>query len=102
MTTFWYYQYNGWAQRFLSFVLIESLAGSLFPLDILPPVFAKLTLLLPTAYFIYYPMQIYLGRLPLAGIITGFAILIIWIIILYNLSQYLWHKGLKVYGAYGR
>lgn len=102
MTTFWYYQYNGWSQRFLSFVLIESLAGSLFPLDILPPLFAKLVLLLPTAYFIYYPMQIYLGRLSPTDILTGFGIVVFWIIVLYALGQFLWHKGLKVYGAYGR
>ena len=29
MTTFWYYEFNGWSQRFLSFVIIESLAGTL-------------------------------------------------------------------------
>ena len=102
MSTFWFYQYNGWPQRFLSFVLIESLAGSLFPLDILPPSIAKLFTLLPTAYFIYFPMQIYLDRLSTQAIYSGFAIIFFWIIILYLFSQYLWRQGLKVYGAYGR
>ena len=102
MSTFWYYEGGGWAQRFLSFVLIESLAGALFPLDILPPLFAKLVLLLPTAYFIYYPMQIYLGRTDPTQTFAGFAILIFWIILLYKISQSLWHKGLKIYGAFGR
>ncbi|MBI2009597.1 MAG: ABC-2 family transporter protein [Candidatus Chisholmbacteria bacterium] len=102
MTTFWYYQYNGWAQRFLSFVIVESLAGSLFPLDILPPLFAKILISLPTAYFIYFPMQIYLERLGDEEIATGYTVLVFWIIVLYIIGQFLWQKGLKVYAAFGR
>lgn len=102
MTTFWYYQYNGWAQRFLSFVIVESLAGSLFPLDILPPVFAKILINLPTAYFIYFPMQIFLERLNAPQIATGYTVLVFWTIVLYIIGQLLWQKGLKVYAAFGR
>jgi len=102
MTTFWYYENNGWAQRFLTFVLIESLAGSLFPLDILPQQIAKIFQLLPTAYFIYYPMQIYLGRLDPTQTITGFSITLFWIITLFFIGQTLWRRGLKIYGAFGR
>ncbi len=102
MSTFWFYQYNGWAQRFLSFVFIESLAGSLFPIDILPQPFANFVSVLPTAYFIYFPMQIYLGRISNQAIFYGFGIILFWIISLYLISQFLWKQGLKVYGAYGR
>lgn len=102
MSTFWFYEQNGWPQRFLSFVLVESLAGGLFPLDILPKFFANIVTKLPTAYFIYFPMQIYLGRLPQSEIISGFLIMLFWIIALYSVSQFLWHRGLKVYGAFGR
>lgn len=102
MTTFWYYQYNGWAQRFLSFAIVESLAGSLFPLDILPPLFAKISINLPTAYFIYFPMQIFLERLSVREVATGYAVLAFWTIVLYGIGQLLWQKGLKVYAAFGR
>ncbi|MCH7951255.1 ABC-2 family transporter protein [Patescibacteria group bacterium] len=102
MTTFWYYEYNGWAQRYLSFVILEALAGGLFPLDILPPTFAKIAIVLPTAYFIYFPMQIYLGRINPTQIVVGYAVMLFWIVALYYFGQMLWKKGLKVYGAYGR
>ena len=102
MSTFWFYEQNGWPQRFLSFVLVESLAGGLFPLDILPKASADIVTKLPTAYFIYFPMQIYLGRLPSSEIVTGFSTMIFWIVSLYLLSQFLWRRGLRVYGAFGR
>ncbi len=102
MTTFWYYEFNGWAQRFLSFVIIESLAGGLFPLDILPGIFAKIATLLPTAYFIYFPMQVYLGRTTPNQVFLGYLVTTFWIAILYFIAQTLWKRGLKIYGAFGR
>ncbi len=102
MTTFWYYQHNGWAQRFLIFTLVNTLGGGLFPLDMLPPLFARITLALPTAYFLFFPMQLYLGRLSLQEILIGYSMQLFWIGVCLALARFLWHQGLKVYGAYGR
>ena len=102
MTTFWFYQFNGWAQRFLVIVLVESFAGGLFPLDLLPTQFAKLIQLMPTSYLVYFPLQIYLGRIDPKTAIEGFAITLVWITIFSVVAKYLWHRGLKTYGAYGR
>lgn len=102
MTTFWYYQGGGWAQRFLVFTLIGSLGGTLFPLDMLPKTIYQLINLLPTAYFTYFPTEIYLNRLSPSQFLIGIATQVVWTIGLYLLAKSLWRKGLKVYGAYGR
>lgn len=102
MTTFWFYQNNGWAQRFLIFTLITSLGGGLFPLDMLPQSLANILKYLPTAYFSFFPTQIFLERVNLFEISLGLIIQIIWIISLAYLAKNLWIRGLRVYGAYGR
>lgn len=100
--TFWYVEHSGWPVRFFSAVIIEFLSGGLFPLDILPQVAFNILRLLPPAYFLFYPMQIYLGRLSGQRIFIVLLTMAVWLIILIKIAQYIWNKGLKVYGAYGR
>jgi len=100
--TFWYTEHEGWPLRFIVFMIIEFLAGSLFPLDIFPPAAFNFFRLLPTAYFLFYPLQLYLGRLAVSQLMPVFSLMLIWLIILYLLAKLVWQKGLKIYGAYGR
>jgi ABC-2 type transport system permease protein len=102
MTTFWYYEYNGWAQRFFSIVVIESLAGGLFPLDLLPGIAGNVISMLPTAYFIYFPLQIYLGRIQINELVFGLISMLAWIVIFIGSLKIIWKKGLRIYGAFGR
>jgi len=100
--TFWYPEHNGWPLRFLIFMVLEFLAGGLFPLDIFPQAVFKIFRLLPPAYFLFYPLQIYLGRLSPTEITTTLTIMMFWLLALYQLTRFVWKKGLKIYGAYGR
>lgn len=100
--TFWYPEHNGWPLRFIIFMVLEFLAGSLFPLDIFPQSVFNIFRLFPPAYFLFYPMQIYLGRLPTDQLGSVFLIMGFWLLILYKITQLVWKKGLKIYGAYGR
>lgn len=100
--TFWYPEYNGWPARFLSFVLIEFLSGGLFPLDIFPEFAYRVLRILPPAYFLFYPMQIYLGRLNLPEVLSVFSVMLFWLAALVIVSRLVWSQGLKIYGAYGR
>lgn len=100
--TFWYPEYDGWPLRFFIFMIIEFLAGGLFPLDILPEFAFKIFRLLPPAYFLYYPMQIYLNRLSANELTAVISTMIFWFLALYLLARFVWRKGLKIYGAYGR
>lgn len=99
---FWYPEHNGWPLRFIVFMLLGFLSGEAFPLDIFPALAQQIFSFLPFSYFIFYPLQIYLGRLSDPQILTVFSAQLVWIIILYLLSQRLYKKGLKIYGAYGR
>ncbi len=59
----------GWGMHFLvTAVAVEFLSGALFPLDILPGVIQSILNYTPFPYLIFFPLQVYLGR------ITGFAL----------------------------
>ena len=83
-------------------MFLEFLAGTAFPLDIFPQSVTALLKLLPTSYLIYFPAQIYLGRLGSEEIVQGLIIMLLWLGILVFLSRIIWKKGLQIYGAYGR
>lgn len=99
---FWYPEHNGWPLRFIVFIAVDFLAGTLFPLDIFPSVVFNIFRFLPPAYFIFYPMQVYLGRLSSNQTLIMFFIMAFWLIALFQLAKFVWQKGLKKYAAYGR
>ncbi len=102
MTTFWFVEHNGWPTRFLFQVLIEFVAGALFPLDILPAAVYALTRFLPTSYLLFFPMQIWLGRVNFHDVWFGIGIMLAWILTLQFLVKGVWNRGIRVYEAYGR
>ena len=93
----------GWASQFLvAIVVIEFLSGSLFPIDVLPAGLQKAVMLLPFPYMIYFPVEVYLGKISGAAQIQGFVMSFVWFMALWYLMRYVWAKGLKVYQAFGR
>lgn len=93
----------GWASQFLvAIVIIEFLSGSLFPIDVLPIGLQKIVMSLPFSYMIYFPVEVYLGKISGAAQIQGFLVSFAWLIILGYLMKYIWAKGLKAYQAFGR
>lgn len=100
--SFWYPEHNGWPLRFVMLMLLDFLSGQAFPLDIFPQALFRLFKLLPFNYFIFFPAQIYLGRLSSGEIGRGLVIMLVWLAILIFSTRLIWKKGLKIYGAYGR
>lgn len=100
--SFWYPEHDGWPLRFVMLMFLDFLSGIAFPLDIFPQSLVALFKLLPTSYFVYYPAQVFLGRLSLNETISGFIILLAWLGLFIILTKLVWRKGLKIYGAYGR
>lgn len=100
-STFWMPEGNGWPQRFLIFVILEFFSGGLFPLDILPEPLFQIAVRLPTAYFMYVPLQIYLGKIPPNMVIQALFIMMFWILALWFFAKKMFNRGVKVYGAYG-
>lgn len=92
-----------WGINFLvTVVIIDFLSGSLFPLDILPRVLQNILNLTPFPYLIFFPLQVYLGKLATVDIFKGLFISMFWAVALWFFMKTIWTKGLKVYQAYGR
>ena len=93
---------NTWGLSFLVIILIETLAGGIFPLDILPHWTNVALQFTPFPYLIYYPIAIFLGK------ITGIYLLrilfqsLLYCAIMYYFAQIIWRRGLKVYASEGR
>lgn len=102
MTAFWYPEHGSWPPRFLFTVILEFIAGGIFPLDILPGLVFGLIKFLPTTYLLFFPLQIYLGRISGKEMFFGLIVMIAWTFILGKIVHFVWQKGLRRYEAYGR
>lgn len=90
-----------WAPRFIFSIVITFLAGTYFPLDILPKPIFELMQFSPFSYLVFFPLKIYLGQMNMIFLTKGFIIMFFWIILLAFSLRFLWKKGLKVYTAEG-
>ena len=102
LSAFWMPE-NGWAAQFLFIVIItDFLSGGVFPLDIMPIAFQKILYSTPFPYLLFFPLQVYLGKIGGPEIIRGLTTSIVWIFILITILKYVWAKGLRKYSAEGR
>lgn len=99
LSTFWTDQ--PWPGRFVFEVFLGFAVGTFFPLDVLPRTFIQILNLTPFPYLLYFPANIYLGRLETVQIFQGLAMQIFWLFAAYFLTKLLWIKGLKVFSAMG-
>lgn len=100
--TFWVPEL-AWGGQFLFMVIItEFLSGSIFPLDIFPAFWQTVFYYTPFPYLIFFPLQVYLGKIALAEIVRGMVISIFWSLGLTYILKAVWQKGLRLYDAVGR
>lgn len=100
--TFWLPELS-WGGHFLiTIVLVESLSGALFPINILPSLLQSVIMATPFPYLIYFPVQIYLGNITGQALIGGLMMAFAWTGILWLGMNYVWRRGLKSYESTGR
>ena len=93
----------GWGGHFIvTTIIVEFLSGSLFPIDILPIAFQKVIMMTPFPYMIFFPIQIYIGKVSVAMFLQGTYISLIWAAVLWYSLKFIWNRGMKVYQAFGR
>ena len=93
----------GWGIHFVvTVVAVEFLSGALFPLDVLPAVIQNIINLTPFPYLIFFPLQVYLGKITGLAILKGVFISFFWAVALWFIMNFIWKKGLKVYQEHGR
>lgn len=100
--SFWMPEVAWGAQFIVIMIVTEFLSGALFPIDILPQTFQNVLYMLPFPYLIFFPLQVYLGKLGVMEIFRGLSVSFIWAVSLWFLMKMIWGKGLKVYQAFGR
>jgi len=94
---------NGWAAQFLFMVIIvEFLSGGVFPLDILPRAIQGVLYSLPFPYLLFFPLQVYLGKLSAVEVVKGLVISGIWVGLILFSVRAVWQKGIRNYSAEGR
>jgi len=93
---------SAWGISFLMLVVVEFLSGALFPLDILPVSVQSIINFTPFPYLLFFPLQIYLGKVGTLIMLRGIGVSFLWLGVLWLLMRSVWFKGLKSYQAYGR
>ncbi len=93
----------GWGVQFLvTVIFVEFLSGAFFPLDVFPKPLFEFLKLTPFPYLVFIPIQIYLGNISLLENTKNILIGGLWAIILWQVMNKVWKKGLKIYEAVGR
>ncbi len=83
------------------FALILLFSGQFVPLPLMPKLVQDIAQYLPFQLFMYYPIQLILGKLSTEQIIQGFVSGIIWLGIGTVLFNWVWKNGIKRYSAVG-
>lgn len=99
LLTFWFLEIQSFI--ILSLAVETILGGQMFPLDLLPTWFFRLSQWLPYYYQMYFPTAIFTGRLDYTQALTGLAIQAFWVVALLGLAQLLWTRGLHRHTAVG-
>jgi ABC-2 type transport system permease protein len=82
-------------------IIIITLSGGIFPLDIFGLKIHKILSYLPFKYTINFPVELLNNKITGFQVITGFMIQILWIAFFIFSSNILWKTGLKRYTAVG-
>jgi len=101
MIAFWSPE-NSWSPRFLFLIVLEFFAGGLFPLDILPGLVFRSLSFLPFPYLLFFPLNVYLGKLTSGEILFGLSVGLVWVFLFYRAVKFTFQLGLKNYTAWGR
>ncbi|MFM1767665.1 MAG: hypothetical protein RJA22_194 [Verrucomicrobiota bacterium] len=95
-----------WVLEVSTFIFIlysfEYIAGGhLFPLDILPPALNQALHFTPFPYQLFFPVNVFLGRVTGDALHQGLLIQAGWVLAAYGLARFAWHRGIRKYSAVG-
>lgn len=99
LLAFWVLEVSTFIFILFAFEYIAS--GHLFPLDILPAGLAQALHYTPFPYQLFFPVNIYLGRVTGAELHQGLITQACWVVATYCLARFVWSRGIKKYSAVG-
>jgi ABC-2 type transport system permease protein len=83
------------------YALSALFSGQFVPLMLLPPVAQRVAGFLPFQFYIYFPVQIILGELPLETMLRTYGLGVAWLVVAYLLFLWIWRAGVKRFSAVG-
>lgn len=99
-SAFWLTEFRG--IQSVAEVILLVFAGLVVPLQFLPGLFRQISLILPFAYMIYYPILALQGKLDLLQMIKVLSIQVGWIIIFVGIYKLMWSRGVKLFTGVGQ
>ena len=99
LLAFWVLEVSTFIFILFAFEYIAS--GHLFPLDILPPLALKALHFTPFPYQLFFPVNIYLGRVSGVALYQGLLVQMLWVVAAYFLARFVWSRGIRKYSAVG-
>lgn len=76
-------------------------SGQMIPLDLLPEFWSGLLKMLPFQYLAYFPAVVFLGKIRGWELVQGLAIEVVWVVLLFGVTRWLYARGLRRYSAFG-
>jgi ABC-2 type transport system permease protein len=83
------------------FAILLLFSGQFVPLTLMPKIIQDIAQYLPFQLFMYYPIQVILGKLSTEKIIQGYVSAGIWLVVAITLFNWVWRNGVKRYSAVG-
>ncbi len=99
LLAFWVLEVSTFIFILYAFEYIAS--GHLFPLDILPPAVLQALHFTPFPYMLFFPVNIYLGRVTGPELLNGLIIQACWVLAAFVLARVVWSRGIRKYSAVG-
>ena len=87
---------NYWGVYYAKKAVVDLFSGSLVPLILLPPWFAKLCEILPFAKIVYIPTMIYLGEISGYHVAISIFTQLIWCVILYIVARVVFKISIRL------
>lgn len=84
-----------WGLNVFKNTIVKFLSGAVIPIIFFPAWFQNFLMFLPFGSINYTPVMIYLNKYSWLGTIQVLGIQVLWVIILYLLSKFLWGKATK-------
>ena len=83
------------------YALILLFSGQFVPLTLMPKLVQNIAQYLPFQLFIYFPIQVILGKLSPAQITQGYVMAGVWLVLALAFFNWVWRNGVKRYSAVG-
>jgi ABC-2 type transport system permease protein len=99
MLGFWFLEVSSLLFVYMLFSFFFS--GHMFPIDMLPGVWATVVRAIPLQYLAYFPAAVFLGKVEGAQLAWGLAIQAGWVVVFAILCRVAFHYGVKRYSGYG-